>query len=124
VCFTGVTLHHTSSHYSCTDDEFHFIAAIVKLQSSGLHANSWRQSNQQTPHSLPPPLLHTLNTKLHKMSVATVSVDAATLQSLEMERGHGTSVVTLYVKPTADVGDLVARMKQEVSTAANIKSRL
>jgi peptide subunit release factor 1 (eRF1) len=53
-----------------------------------------------------------------------VPVDADLLQTLSTERGHGTSVVTLYVKPGADMTDLITRMKQEVTTAANIKSRL
>jgi|LakMenEpi03Aug12_release.lakeMendotaPanAssembly.Ray.scaffolds.fasta_scaffold3803779_2 peptide subunit release factor 1 (eRF1) len=53
-----------------------------------------------------------------------VPATEALLTALAAEKGHGTSVVTLYVKPTADVSDLVSRMKQELCTAANIKCRL
>jgi peptide subunit release factor 1 (eRF1) len=46
------------------------------------------------------------------------------LHGLALVKGAGTSVVTVYVKPGADVTDLQARMKAEAVTAANIKCRL
>jgi peptide subunit release factor 1 (eRF1) len=46
------------------------------------------------------------------------------VQRLGDVRGKGTSVVSLYVKPGSDIGDLTARMRGEAVTAANIKCRL
>lgn len=46
------------------------------------------------------------------------------LAELASFRSVGTSVVTVCLKPTADVPDLIARMKAEAVTAANIKCRL
>jgi hypothetical protein len=57
-------------------------------------------------------------------SLAPTELSRDLLADLASLRSVGTSVVTVCLKPTSDVPDLIARMKGEAVTAANIKCRL